>query len=119
MNNSAPSSSTCSVAQSHRSDYSKRSIRVDNVVMHYCDEIGIPSDARKIDVHRKFVDALNTDHRSVEIIRLISELYWIETDCRIHLYRTPNVSLNDGNVLFLYYPNYGKFSSRYLMRPKI
>lgn len=85
MNNSVPSSSTCSVAQSHRSDYSKRSIRVDNVVMHYCDEIGIPSDARKIDVHRKFVDALNTDHRSVEIIRLISELYWIETDCRIHL----------------------------------
>lgn len=36
-------------------------------------------------VRREFVDALNTDHRSVEIIRLISELYWIETDCRIHL----------------------------------
>lgn len=36
-------------------------------------------------VRRKFVEALNTDHRSVEIIQLISELYWIETDCRIHL----------------------------------
>ncbi len=36
-------------------------------------------------VRRKFVDALSTDHRSAEIIRLISELYWIETDCRIHL----------------------------------
>lgn len=36
-------------------------------------------------VRRKFVDALNTDCRSAEIIRLISELYWKETDCRIHL----------------------------------
>lgn len=38
-----------------------------------------------VHVRRKFVDALNTNHRSVEIIRLISELYWIKTDCCIHL----------------------------------
>ena len=43
-NNTAPSSSACSVSRPHRWDYSKRSTRVDNVVMHYCDEIGIPSD---------------------------------------------------------------------------
>lgn len=36
-------------------------------------------------VRRKFVDALNADHRSAEIILLISDLYWIEADCRIHL----------------------------------
>lgn len=36
-------------------------------------------------VRRKFVDALQTDHRSADIINLISSLYWVETDCRIHL----------------------------------
>ena len=36
-------------------------------------------------VRRKFVDVLNMDHRSAEIIGLISELYWIETNCWIHL----------------------------------
>lgn len=35
-------------------------------------------------VRRKFVDALQTDHRSADIINLISSLYWVETDCRIH-----------------------------------
>lgn len=35
-------------------------------------------------VRRKFVDALQTDHRAAEIINLISNLYWVETDCRIH-----------------------------------
>lgn len=35
-------------------------------------------------VRRKFIDALQTDHRAVEIINLISSLYWVETDCRIH-----------------------------------
>lgn len=35
-------------------------------------------------VRRKFVDALNTDERSVEVVNLISELYRIESDCKIH-----------------------------------
>ena len=36
-------------------------------------------------VRRKFVDALQTDHRSADIINLISSLYWVEADCRINL----------------------------------
>lgn len=44
------SSSARSTSKPCRSDYSKRSTRVDNVVMHYCDESSIPSDARKIDI---------------------------------------------------------------------
>lgn len=34
---------------------------------------------------RQFVDALQTNHRSSKVVSLISELYWIETDCPIHL----------------------------------
>ena len=34
-------------------------------------------------VRRKFVDALQTDSRSAQVVRLISELYWIESDYRI------------------------------------
>lgn len=34
-------------------------------------------------VRRKFVEASNCDRRSVEVMELISELYWVETDCRI------------------------------------
>lgn len=34
-------------------------------------------------VRRKFVDAMNTDSRSVEIVNLISELYWVEADMKI------------------------------------
>lgn len=44
------SSPACSASKTCRSDYSKRSTCVDNVVMHYCDESGIPSDARKLDI---------------------------------------------------------------------
>lgn len=36
-------------------------------------------------VRRKFVDALQADHRSADIINLISNLYWVEADCRINL----------------------------------
>ena len=36
-------------------------------------------------VRRKFVDALQTAHRSADIINLISNLYWVEADCRINL----------------------------------
>ena len=36
-------------------------------------------------VRRKFVYALQTDHRSADIINLISNLYWVEADCRINL----------------------------------
>lgn len=36
-------------------------------------------------VRRKFVDALQTDHRSADIINLISNLYRVEADCRINL----------------------------------
>lgn len=75
MNNSAPSSSACSVSGPHRSDYSKRSTRVDNVVMHYCDEIGIPSDARKIDVRHWILYKLDwsvTKH-VFELLRLIDK----------------------------------------------
>jgi len=35
-------------------------------------------------LRRKFVESLQTDGRSAEIMNLISELYWVETDCRIH-----------------------------------
>lgn len=37
-------------------------------------------------VRRKFVEALQTDSRVVGIINKISELYWIESDCKIHMY---------------------------------
>ena len=36
-------------------------------------------------VRRKFVDALQTDHRSADINNLISNLNWVEADCRINL----------------------------------
>ena len=35
-------------------------------------------------LRRKFVESLQTDSRSAEIMNLISEFYWIERDCRIH-----------------------------------
>ena len=35
-------------------------------------------------VRRKFVEALHADSRSAKVVQLISELYWIESDCRIH-----------------------------------
>ncbi len=35
-------------------------------------------------VRRKICRCLNTDERSVEVVNLISELYWIESDCKIH-----------------------------------
>lgn len=35
-------------------------------------------------VRRKFVEALHADSRSAKVVQLISELYWIELDCRIH-----------------------------------
>lgn len=34
-------------------------------------------------VRRKFIEALQSDRRSADIVNLISELYWIESDCRI------------------------------------
>lgn len=34
-------------------------------------------------VRRKFVDTLNEDHRFEDMVHLISELYWVESDCRI------------------------------------
>lgn len=36
-------------------------------------------------VRRKFIDALQTDHRAAQIVNLISSLYWVETDCRINV----------------------------------
>lgn len=38
------------LSKAFRSDYSKSSIRVDNVVMHYCDTSGILSNIRKFDI---------------------------------------------------------------------
>lgn len=38
-----------------------------------------------VHVRRKYVEALQTDSRAAEILNLISELYWIESDCKIHL----------------------------------
>ena len=35
-------------------------------------------------VRRKFVEALHTDSHSAKVVQLISELYWVESDCRIH-----------------------------------
>jgi len=35
-------------------------------------------------------DALRTDHRSEKVVQLISELYWIELDYRIHLMNIRN-----------------------------
>lgn len=73
MTNSEPASSFSSVSRPHRSDYSKRCIRVDNVVMPYCDVGGIPSDARKIDVRHWILYKLDwsvTKH-VFELLRLI------------------------------------------------
>ena len=75
MSHSNPTSSACSVSRPHRSDYSKRSTRVDNVVMHYCDASGIPSDARKIDVRHWVLYKLDwsvTQH-VFELLRLIDK----------------------------------------------
>ena len=75
MSNSESSSSACPVSQPQRSDYSKRSTRVNNVVMHYCDESGIPSDARKIDVRHWILYKLDwsvTKH-VFELLRLIDK----------------------------------------------
>ncbi len=58
-----------------RSDYSKRSTRVDNVVMHYCDESSIPSDARKIDIRHWILYKLDwsvTKH-VFELLRVIDQ----------------------------------------------
>lgn len=75
MSNSESSSSACPVSQPQSSDYSKRSTRVNNVVMHYCDESGIPSDARKIDVRHWILYKLDwsvTKH-VFELLRLIDK----------------------------------------------
>ena len=75
MSNSESPSSACPVSQPQRSDYSKRSTRVNNVVMHYCDESGIPSDARKIDVRHWILYKLDwsvTKH-VFELLRLIDK----------------------------------------------
>lgn len=37
---------------------------------------------------RKFLDAMQTDARAADFINLISELYWIESDCRIRVLTT-------------------------------
>lgn len=69
------SSPARSVSKSCRSDYSKRSTRVDNVVMHYCDESGIPSDARKIDIRHWILYKLDwsvTKH-VFELLRVIDQ----------------------------------------------
>lgn len=74
MNNDLPSSSR-SVSGPYRSDYSKRSTVVDNVVMHYCDESGIPSDARKMDVRHWILYKLDwsvTKH-IFELLRVIDK----------------------------------------------
>ena len=75
MSNSESSSSACPVSQPQRSDYSKRSTRVNNVVMHYCDESGIPSDARKIDVRHWILYKLDwsVTRHVFELLRLIDK----------------------------------------------
>lgn len=35
-------------------------------------------------VRRKFVEVLHTDSCLAKVVQLISELYWVESDCRIH-----------------------------------
>lgn len=75
MTNSEPASSFSSVSRPHRSDYSKRCTRVDNVLMHYCDVSGIPSDARKLDVRHWILYKLDwsvTKH-VLELLRLIDK----------------------------------------------
>lgn len=69
------SSSARSTSKPCRSDYSKRSTRVDNVVMHYCDESSIPSDARKIDIRHWILYKLDwsvTKH-VFELLRVIDQ----------------------------------------------
>lgn len=69
------SSPAGSASKACGSDYSKRSTRVDNVVMHYCDESGIPSDARKIDIRHWILYKLDwsvTKH-VFELLRVIDQ----------------------------------------------
>lgn len=71
----APLTSPASSCQARpiRRDYSKRSTSVENVVMHYCDESGIPVDARKIDVRHWLLYKLDwsvTKH-VFELLRVI------------------------------------------------
>lgn len=73
--NPALSSSVRSASKSFRSDYSKRSTRVGNVVTHYCDASGIPSDARKIDIRHWILYKLDwsvTKH-VFELLRVIDQ----------------------------------------------
>lgn len=73
--NPALSSSVRSASKSFRSDYSKRSTRVGNVVTHYCDGSGIPSDARKIDIRHWILYKLDwsvTKH-VFELLRVIDQ----------------------------------------------
>ena len=37
-----------------------------------------------VHVRRKFVEAFQTNSCSAKVVQLISELYWVESDCRIH-----------------------------------
>ena len=75
MSHSESTSSGSSVSRPHRSDYSKRSTRVNNVVMHYCDESGVPSDARKIDVRHWILYKLDWSviRHVFELLRLIDK----------------------------------------------
>lgn len=71
--NPALSSFARSVSEGFRSDYSKRSTCVDNVVMHSCDESCIPSDVRKIDIRHWILYKLDwsvTKH-VFELLRVI------------------------------------------------
>ena len=76
-----------------RSDYGKRSTRVDNVVMHYCDENGIPSDARKIDVRHW----------------LLYKLDWSVTK---HVFELLRVVYREGTISNYYEPAAGDDSLR-------
>ena len=70
-----PGSPARSNSKPLRSDYSKRSSRVDNVVMHYCDDSSIPSDARKIDIRHWILYKLDwsvTKH-VFELLRVIDQ----------------------------------------------
>ncbi len=70
-----PNSPARSNSQPLRSDYSKRSTRVDNVVMHYCDESGIPSNARKIDIRHWILYKLDwsVTRHVFELLRVIDQ----------------------------------------------
>ena len=60
-------------------------------------------------VRRKFVEALHTDSCSAKVVQMISELYWVELDCRIHFLSGSECVLERKKRSIPFYMNCGSF----------